>query len=173
MTDKLHYPDLFTTINIPKTEVQLALKTKNLFDIAHVIDSWDPAVSKHLIRSPDNVNYSQLQWEYENTKQQTIDRLSILIIKRGMIIALEHKDRQDQSLENHTSISLSGGIARVFEYDIRRLNQNNEGSTAIPELTSFKQFYFQTAANLGLYHHIKEIHEVHNESNEAIWLNAA
>jgi hypothetical protein len=173
MTDKLHYPDLFTTINIPKTEVQLALKAKNLFDIAHVVGSWDPAVSRHLIGSADYVDSSQLQWVYENTKQQTIDRLSILIIQRGMIIALEHRDRQDHSLENHTSISLSGGITRVFEYDTQRLNQKNEGSTTIPELTSFKQFYFQTAANLGLYHHIKEIHEDHIESNEAIWPSAA
>lgn len=174
MSAELHHQELFNSINIPETERHLALKAKNLFDIFYGVAPWDLDVTRRLVEVTDYADLSRLQWEHENNEQQIYDRLSILVKRGGMIIALEHRDLKVPELGIQKTISLTGGMARVFEHDPRSMRQHGEGSTVPKDRDSFERvFYFQTAANLGLYNHIQGVHEAHIESSSAILPNAA
>src|SRR5665647_624900 len=92
MTDKFHYQDVFKTINIPKPERRLALKTKNLFDVASGNEVWDPAVYANLNQVIDSQNASQAFWEFKDDAHRTYDQLVLTLMKRSLTIAIQHRD---------------------------------------------------------------------------------
>lgn len=174
MTEKLHYPDVFTRINIPKPERRLALKAKNLFDIVNGVEPGSQDIYQHLTDTNDTVNASQAFWRYDRDEDNSYDRLAMTIMNRGLTIAFQHRDVNNNTGPIRKSLIMENGISRVYAYDpIRARGGLENGSTAEQDIASFKQDYLETAARLGLYRHIQRIGAPQNESDAAIFAKAA
>lgn len=171
MTDKLHYQDVFTTINIPKPERRLAMKAKNLFDVAVGTEPWNPAVFTHLSRATDSINASQAFWDYENEDGHTYDRLALTIMQRGLTIALEHRDFDQRDARIRQTMLVSQGVSKVYTSDL--LGRPDMGETGEQAVTAFKENFLLTTANLGLYSRIQQLRTDQNESDSAIFASAA
>ena len=171
MTDKLHYQDVFTTINIPKTERRLALKAKNLFDIAAGVEPWNPNIYAYLNKTTDSESASQAFWEYENDDEHSYDQLVLTIMRRGLTIALEHRDFTINEVPIQKSLLISSGVSKVYVSELRA--QNNLGVASEQAVTSFKESFFETTARLGLYTYAKHLQADQNESSSDILANAA
>jgi len=171
MTDRLHYQDVFKTINIPKTERRLALHAKTLFDVAAGAEPWNPNIYTHLSKTSDTISASQAFWEFENDDDHTYDRLALTIMRRGLTIAIEHRDFDQRDGRVRKSLRIGDGASKVYSSDL--LGRLDLGSSEEADVTSFKENFLQTAANLGLYHRIKHLRGDQNESDAAIFANAA
>jgi hypothetical protein len=186
MTDKLHYPDLFKTINIPENRQTLALDTQNLFDIVHGQIEWYPAVFENLKKSIDTRGISQLYWEFErlrerknleseNADRRIRDTLAITAMPGYFAIGFEHFDLSTRTTNKRKSlmnfrpetIDLGGiSIDRLKEYPEEEITPDS----------FVKDFYDISIANLGLSDYIRRLHESRsdqNESSSAIFANAA
>lgn len=171
MTDKLHYQDVFQTINIPKTERRLALRAKNLFDIAMGVEQWDPSIHEHMRKAIDNENASQVFWEFDDNDEKTHDLLVLTMMKRSLTIGLEYRDFKTTMLPYRKSLHLENGISNVYTSGVRA--GNGLGSSAETDVAAFKQVFFERAAHLGLYRQAVLLHTDQNESNSAIFARAA
>ncbi|MDB5179849.1 MAG: hypothetical protein JWN12_481 [Candidatus Saccharibacteria bacterium] len=175
MTDKFHYQDVFQTINIPENERTLALKAKNLFDVIldtdGDVDTWNSAVHLHLQKITDSESASQAFWEFEDDTNHLYDRLVLSIMKRGLIVALEHRDFDDRDAAIRQSLMISNGVSKVYTSNLRRRGVPDNGSTSELVIADFKRSLLDTTANLGLYHRIQEVRQ--NESDSAILASAA
>jgi len=175
MSEILHYQDAFEKINIPEPERELALIAKNLFDIAHNYDEWNPDVHPHLNRILDTENVAQASWErdeLENNNFRTYDKLALTVMTRGLTIALQHRDLNANRLIR-TSLVMSDGASKVYVSSMRPDARLSNGSTAEQDIATFKDDFFETAASLGLYAHIQRLSAGQNESNSAILASAA
>ena len=173
MTEKLHYQDVFKTIHIPKSERRLALKTKDLFDIVHGEKEWDPSVHEHLSHVIDTHNASQVFWEFEDDDNRLYDRLALTIMKRGLTIALEHRDFNDKAVSIRQSLVISNGGFKVYNSDLGGRALLDQGSATPESIAIFKDNFIETTANLGLRRHIKRISTDQNESDSARFASAA
>lgn len=171
MTDKLHYQDVFQTINIPKPERRLALKAKNLFDVTNGVEPWNPNVYEHLRKTIDTENASQAFWEFENDNEHTYDQLVLTMMRRGLTIALEHRDFTTNEAPIRKSLFISGGVSKVYVSELRA--QHNLGVASEQVVTDFKESFFQTTARLGLYTRTKHLQADQNESSSDILASAA
>lgn len=174
MTDKLHYPELFKTINIPEQEKHLALGAQHLFEIASGEKEWDPEAFGHMSRFIDTQSASQVFWDFENDDQHHYDRFVLTAMNNLLTFGIEHRDFDDRTVGYRKSMTLSQGFARVYMTDI-----NGSGRfVGMPEseftVEAFKRdFHATTIANLGLSRFIKRHSEDQNESSSAILANAA
>lgn len=178
MTDKIHYPDLFKTINIPETEKNLALEAQTLFGVANGAELWRPEVFAHMSTSLDNAMASQVFWNFENDSKHTYDRLVLTAMHNGLTIALEHRDFDHREASVRKSLIISQGVSRVYTSDLMRSGLLDLGSTSELAVASFKENLLETTAHLGLYRQIKQIHiglneTDQNESSSAIFASAA
>lgn len=171
MTDKLYYPDVFTTINIPKTERRLAVKAKNLFDVAAGAEPWDPNVYAHLNKVTDDRNASQAFWEYDHEDGHTYDRFVMTMMQRGLTLAIEHRDFDVRGSEMRKSLIIWNGTSTVHTSGITRAELHQSRSEFA--VASFKHDFYEMAARLGLHHHVSRQMGDQNESDAAIFANAA
>lgn len=179
MTDKLHYPDLFTTINIEETQNQLTLETKYLFDVVHGFEDVvygekdsDPDIFTFKPKITDTPEVAQIIWHLENEQARTIDHLAITIMCGRLAIGIEHRDLNKELGERTTEFRKSqvwGGVV----YDYFNPAKIDDGSTSEFANSSFKKnFYDTTVANLGLKGQIDRLRD-QNERSNAILANAA
>ena len=159
MTDKLRYQDVFQTINIPQTELELALTAKDLLDGVH--DTWNdqPELHRHLSRIVDTPEVNQAFWDFENDAEATYDRFAITVMGRGLTLAIEHR-KFDASKETfRASMRIENGRSEIY---------SAERNTIV---RPFNEQFAHTLANLGLYSHIRSLRQ--NESSDAIFASAA
>jgi len=159
MTDMLRYQDVFQTINIPQTELELALTAKDLLDGVH--DTWNdqPELHKHLSRIIDTSEVNQAFWDFENDAEAMYDRFAITVMGRGLTLAIEHR-KFDASRETfRASMHIGNGQSAIYTAEHHNVTR------------PFNDQFVDTLANLGLYSRIQSLRQ--NESNEAILANAA
>lgn len=174
MTDKLHYLELFTTINIPEAEKTLALEAKHLFDIAHGVEQGDAAIFSHMNSRSDTENASQIFWDYENDVDYIYDRLAVTIMRKALTVAFEHRDFNDPSVGVRKSLVLSdSGWTKVYATDLQNRGRFDIGSTELFDIQTFKDDLTRTVSNLGLYTQAKLRFTPQNESSAVILPNAA
>ncbi|HEY8992827.1 MAG TPA: hypothetical protein VIM37_03175 [Candidatus Microsaccharimonas sp.] len=177
MTDKLHYPDLFKTINIPESEKNLALEAHHLYDVASQGQVENEIIFAYMRKRKlyDAESASQIFWEFENGGMQTYDQLALTAIHNGLVVALEHRnfERREQGIRK--TLTLSNGHSSVYVTDIVGSGrvENIPSSTEFAVESFKKDFYGVTIANLGLTGYIERLKEAQNESSEAILANAA
>jgi len=173
MTDTFHYQDVYKTINIPKTERRLAQKAKNIFDVATGAGAWDPNIYEHLSRVTDGESASQAFWDFEDDDNHAYDRLALTIMRRGLTIALEHRDFTNKPSGYRQTMLISQGVSKVYTTDLLRNGVQDLGSTSEESLLQFKSHFYETVADLGLYSQIKRLQMNQNESSSAILANVA
>lgn len=174
MTDTLHYPDMFTTINIPEPEQHIALIAKHLFDVAVNARPGNTGTHRHFTKLTDTAGVSQAFWHHENNTEHTRHSLVLSILGRGMIIALEHSDLDGESITIRRSLSIGGGVSRVYTTDPRNYVRVPMGSESQKDCDMFKDIFFETVVHLGLHRHIMELNGgAQNESRAAIFANAS
>jgi hypothetical protein len=176
MTDKLHYPDLFTTINIDETRDHMTLEAKHLFDAVSGIERVVPLVDENffslfscLTSRTDAAEVAQLIWHFENKKAQTIDHLALTLTFGRLAVGIEHRDLSQNTTEFRKS-RIWGDVV----YDYADAAKIPFGTTSEFENASFENnFYATTIAQLGLIKQITWFRDHQSESSEAIWPNAA
>jgi hypothetical protein len=173
MTDKLHYPDLFKTINIPETEKPLALEAHNLFDVANGVVPWNPDRFTHMSKFIDSESASQIFWNFEDDANHLYDRLALTAMRGGLTVALEHRNFTNPAVSVRKTLIMSQGVSKIFTTDLQGRGGMDGGSKAESEIITFKQQLLETTARLGLYGHIKRLETDQNESSSAILANAA
>jgi len=174
MTEKFQYHDVFKTINVPKTERRLALKAKNLLDSANDLNNPDPAVFAHLSRVTNQEGAAQAFWDFEDDEAASYDRMAITLMRRGLTIAIEHRQFDNSDSNIRQSLILHNGEAKVYTSDLRRSGQMDMGVNAPEAILQFKNRFLETTASLGLYRHIQRLDENNqNESSSATFASAA
>jgi hypothetical protein len=174
MTDKLHYQDLFKTINIPETEKNLAFEAEHLFAVANGVEPWDETVFAHMSKFIDTESASQIFWNYENDDHHTYDRLAFTAMRSMLTIAFEHRDFDHSELGIRKTLTLSNGKSRLYVTDIARNGRIEASPSSDLTSESFKKdFYAVSVANLGLAAYIERMKATQNESDAAIFANAA
>ncbi|HEY8886502.1 MAG TPA: hypothetical protein VIM31_03325 [Candidatus Microsaccharimonas sp.] len=176
MTDKLHYPDLFKTINIPESEKNLALEAQHLYDVANQGQVDNEIIFAYMRnRKPhDTESASQIFWEFENGAMRTFDRLAFTAMRSVFTIALEHRDLNHRDKNVRKTLTLSHGRPTVYVTDAADNRRLEAGDASDFSVESFKRdFYTVSVANLGLTGYIERLKAAQNESNEAILANAA
>ena len=169
MTERMHYPDMFKTINSPKPTQDLVLFAHNLFQAVHGERGWEPGVHARLLKSVDTVNASQLFWEFENEEARQYDKLALTAMKSRLTIAVHHRDYADRGPSTIKSLVIEAGHTGVY-------NSNTLMNTqAEPEYDpiGFREILFETTANLGLQRRVAALRLVQNDTSSAIFANAA
>lgn len=173
MTDKFRYQDMFTTINIPNKQRRIALEAKTLLDVAHGLEPWDPNVHQHLSNVEDTADMFRISWEANDIESQMQDRLALTLVRRSLIIHLEHKNLVDRSDYSLKSLSIGNGLVRTHATNSVLRNSNNEGSTARPDLVAFTRSFMDTTAILGFSQRLRSLRQTQNESSSANFASAA
>jgi len=174
MMEKLQYHDVFKTINVPKSERRLAMKAKNLLDDANGLNDPNPEIFQHLSKVTNQESGAQAFWDFENDETAIYDRMVITMMRRGLIIALEHRNFANIDRSVRQSLILNNGAAKVYTSDLHRSGMLDMGSSSPESIQLFKNQFFQMTANLGLYHHAQRINrDDQNESSSATLANAA
>ena len=169
MTDTFYYQDVFQNINIPKNERRLAIKAKKLLDGAHAVDGWKPEINKYLSQTIDSSEISQGFWNRNDEKEY--DRFVISVMGNGIRLAIEHRRIEAFSVATRSSIHMENGISKIYFSDLQNLGRISISETSKEAISLFKWQFADTIANLGLHHHIQDLHQ--NESNSATLANAA
>ena len=169
MTDTFYYQDVFQNINIPKKERRLAIKAKELLDVAHAVSGWKPKINKHLLQTFDTKEISQAFWSRETEIEY--DRFVISVMGKGLRLAVEHRRLETSSVATRSSIHIENGVSKVYFSDLQNLSRIGVPETSEEAIGLFKWQFADTIATLGLHHHIEALHQ--NESNAAVLPNAA
>ena len=156
-----------------KRERHLALKAKNLFDVAAGAEQWEPNIHAHLSKVIDAPQCSQAYWEFENDEDHTYDRLVVTLAQRGLTIAIEHRDFDRIETDYRKSIILNAGRSKVHVSDLVNRGRLDQGSTQRHAISTFKRDFAQVTTNLGLFGHMDESSVDQNESSSAILASAA
>jgi len=159
MTDMLRYQDVFPKINIPETELHLALTAKDLLDGIH--DRWNdqPELHQHLSRIIDTSEVSQAFWDFENDAEATYDRFAITVMGRGLTLAIEHRKFDAARTTYRATMRIENGNAIVYPGEHHNVSR------------SFESQFEDTIANLGLYRRVQALRQ--NDSSEASFASAA
>lgn len=175
MNEKLHYPEAFTTINVPKTERRLAVRAFNLLETAFDTEQWNPEVHAHVSKLVDTKDAAQAFWEYENDEAHQYDRFVLSVMRNHMVLGIEHRDFTRRNEGYRTSLSIYNGTSHAYFNDIRRTVHPDRGSSEVDAITAFKGRFFETTANLGLYSHIQNAKgtRTQKESRSANFASAA
>ena len=173
MTDKLHYPDLFTTINIPEAEKTLALEARHLFDIANGVEPSDGTIFEHMNSRNDSESASQIFWDFEDDTHHAYDRLALTAMRGTLTFGMEYRNFDDPSAAMRRSLIITRGLALVYVYDLRNRKLSDGGTINEYDTALFKKDLLAAASRLGLYAQAKLHLAPQNKSGVAPLANAA
>lgn len=172
MTHRIHYPDMFKTINIPQPEPIIATGALHLFAAVYDPEQWNPDVHLRLQRYTESENASQLFWEYDDSDKHIYSRLAINAMQHGLVIAAEYQDFNNRNNSKRMSVAIASGKATVFETNLATNGRIDNGTNSPESLSAFTQHFFDTTAQLGLYHYLRSKQD-YSESSAANFASAA
>lgn len=170
MTDNLHYQDVFQT-NIPKTEHDIRLQTTYLLGVARhqsePMGEFD--LTSRFSRVVDSAEISQTFWEIPPAEGRAQRLLAVTAYKSGgFVVGLDRRPTHDQPKAYRKSLH---SFNYVFDSDPQSAAFN--GTSNEREVQRFYDEFYGTIATIALHQRYVTALESQNESNLAVFANAA
>ncbi|MBC7459217.1 hypothetical protein H7200_00690 [Candidatus Saccharibacteria bacterium] len=167
------YPEIFRNIDNPEHERSLAGVAKYLFDTAYDINHQDYSMHQNLLRLNDSPEVSQGFWEYKNNQTGTYDQMVISMMRRGIIIAIEHRIVNDRSQSFRASLAIYDSTSTMYTSDLAMTAHLDVGASSAEDLDAFQKKFFITTAQLGLQTHAIQRLSHQNDNSSATLASAA